>query len=62
MYQSNLRMSFELGKGSEEFMTEKYNKEVKKDLKALNPSVKVTQKEYDEVVIVKPLFTVIDYK
>ncbi|WP_031557557.1 hypothetical protein [Lachnospira multipara] len=35
---------------------------VKKDLKALNPSVKVTQKEYDEVVIVKPLFTVIDYK
>ncbi|MGN1311125.1 MAG: anaerobic ribonucleoside triphosphate reductase [Clostridia bacterium] len=28
--QSNLRMNFDLGKGSEEFMTEKYNKEVKK--------------------------------
>jgi len=28
--QTNLRMNFDLGKGSEEFMTEKYNKEVKK--------------------------------
>ena len=28
--QSNLRVNFDLGKGSEEFMTEKYNKEVKK--------------------------------
>ena len=34
---------------------------VKADLKALNPSVTVTQKEYAEVVIVKPLFTVNDY-
>lgn len=34
---------------------------VKKDLKALNPTVTVTQKEYDEVVVVKPLFTVADY-
>jgi len=34
---------------------------VKEDLKALNPSVTVTQKEYDEVVVVKPLFTVCDY-
>lgn len=28
--QENLKMNFELGKGSEEFMTDKYNKEVKK--------------------------------
>ena len=28
--QNNLRVNFDLGKGSEEFMTEKYNKEVKK--------------------------------
>ena len=28
--QANLRMNFDLGRGSEEFMTEKYNKEVKK--------------------------------
>ncbi len=34
---------------------------VKADLKALNPTVTVTQKEYDEVVVVKPLFTVNDY-
>ena len=35
---------------------------VKDDLKALNPSVTVTQKEYDEVVIVKPLFTLMEYR
>ncbi len=35
---------------------------VKDDLKALNPTVTVSQKEYDEVVIVKPLFTVDEYK
>ena len=34
---------------------------VKEDLKALNPGVTVSQKEYDEVVVVKPLFTVADY-
>ena len=34
----------------------------KNNLKALNPSVRVTQEEHDEVVIVKPLFTVVDYK
>jgi hypothetical protein len=34
---------------------------VKDDLKALNPSVTVTQKEYDEVVVVKPLFTLMEY-
>ncbi|MCR5526633.1 MAG: ATPase P [Lachnospiraceae bacterium] len=34
---------------------------VKADLKALNPNVTVTQKEYDEVVVVKPLFTVNNY-
>ncbi len=35
---------------------------VKDDLKALNPSVTVTQKEYDEVVVVKPLFTLMEYR
>ena len=35
---------------------------VKDDLKALNPSVTVTQKEYDEVVIVKPLFALMEYR
>lgn len=34
---------------------------VKTDLKALNPSVTVTQKEYDEVVVIKPMFTVNGY-
>ncbi len=35
---------------------------VKTDLKALNSSVEVDQIEYDEVVAVKPLFTVNDYR
>lgn len=35
---------------------------VKEDLKALNSSVKVSQKEYDEVVVVKPMFLVCDYE
>ncbi|MFN2926899.1 ATPase P [Lachnospiraceae bacterium YH-ros2228] len=35
---------------------------VKEDLKALNASVQVSQKEYDEVVVVKPLFLVSDYQ
>lgn len=35
---------------------------VKKDLRALNNTVKVSQKEYDEVVTVKPLFLVCDYR
>lgn len=35
---------------------------VKADLKALTPDVQVEQEEYDEVVAVKPLFTVQDYK
>lgn len=35
---------------------------VKADLKALNSSVTVSQKEYDEVVVVKPLFLVMDYQ
>ena len=34
---------------------------MKADLKALNSSVTVTQKEYDEVVVVKPLFLVCGY-
>ena len=34
---------------------------MKKDLKALNSSVKVTQQEHDEVVAVKPLFLVCEY-
>lgn len=35
---------------------------VKEDLRALNSSVTVSQREYDEVVAVKPLFLVCDYK
>lgn len=35
---------------------------VKKDLKALNHTVKVTQQEYDEVVTIKPMFIVCDYQ
>ena len=35
---------------------------MKKDLKALNSSVTVTQKEHDEVVKIKPLFLVCDYR
>lgn len=34
---------------------------MKADLKALNSSVTVSQKEYDEVVVVKPLFLLCDY-
>ena len=35
---------------------------VKQDLKALNKSVTVSQQEYDEVVAVKPMFLVSDYR
>ena len=35
---------------------------MKKELKALNSSVKVSQQEYDEVVTIKPLFLVCDYR
>lgn len=35
---------------------------VKKDLKALNASVSVSQEEYDEVTQVKPMFLVSEYK
>jgi len=35
---------------------------VKEDLKRLNSDVKVTQQEYDEVVVIKPLFLVCDYR
>ena len=35
---------------------------VKQDLRALNSSVTVTQKEHDEVVAIKPLFLVCDYR
>ncbi|MCR5715466.1 MAG: ATPase P [Lachnospiraceae bacterium] len=34
---------------------------VKDDLKAINSSVTVTQKEYDEIVVVKPLFALMEY-
>ena len=36
--------------------------QMKRDLKALNATVKVTQKEHDEVVAIKPLFLVCDYR
>ena len=35
---------------------------VKEDLRKLNRSVKVSQEEYDEVVVVKPMFLVSDYR
>ena len=35
---------------------------LKSDLKALNSSVVVEQEEYDEVVAIKPMFLVMDYK
>lgn len=35
---------------------------LKTDLKALNKSVRVSQEEYDEVVTIKPMFLVCDYK
>ena len=35
---------------------------LKSDLKALNSSVVVEQEEYDEVVTIKPMFLVMDYK
>ena len=35
---------------------------VKEDLKKLNSSVTVSQKEYDEVVAVKPMFLVCNYE
>ena len=35
---------------------------MKKELKALNNTVKVSQEEYDEVVKIKPLFLVCEYK
>ena len=35
---------------------------MKKELKALNSSTRVSQSEYDEVVTVKPLFLVCDYQ
>jgi len=35
---------------------------LKKDLKALNSDVVVEQEEYDEIVAIKPMFLVMDYK
>ena len=35
---------------------------LKSDLRALKSSVQVTQEEYDEVVVIKPLFLVCDYQ
>ena len=35
---------------------------VKTELKALNASVRVTQEEYDEVVAIKPMFLICNYK
>ena len=35
---------------------------MKDDLRKLNSDVTVSQKEYDEVVTVKPMFLVMDYK
>ena len=35
---------------------------LKEDLKALNSSVVVEQEEYDEIVAIKPMFLVLDYR
>ena len=35
---------------------------LKEDLQKLNASVTVEQEEYDEIVVIKPLFLVMDYK
>ena len=35
---------------------------LKADLKALNADVQVEQEEYDEVVVIKPLFLVSNYQ
>ena len=35
---------------------------LKQDLKALNSDVVVEQEEYDEIVAIKPMFLVMDYK
>ena len=35
---------------------------VKEELKGLDKSVQVSQKEYDEVVAVKPMFLICDYQ
>lgn len=35
---------------------------LKKDLKALNSDVAVEQEEYDEIMAIKPMFLVMDYK
>lgn len=42
--------------------TEQAYSTMKKELKALNSSVKVSQQEHDEVVAIKPLFLVCDYQ
>ena len=35
---------------------------LKEDLKALNSNVVVEKEEYDEIVTIKPMFLVMDYK
>ena len=35
---------------------------LKKDLKALNSSVIVEQEEYEEIIAIKPMILVMDYK
>lgn len=35
---------------------------LKKDLQALNSSVEVSQRDYDEVVAIKPMFLCMDYR
>ena len=35
---------------------------LKRDLKALNADVQVEQEEYDEIVVIKPMFLVSDYQ
>ena len=55
------RMLSVIREGRAESVGEALDK-VKEDLKALNSSVTVSQKEHDEVAAVKPMFLVCDYK
>lgn len=55
------RMIRVIREGRAETMDEAFRL-VKEDLKKLNASVTVTQKEYDEVVVVKPMFLVENYR
>ncbi|MDD3261378.1 MAG: ATPase P, partial [Oscillospiraceae bacterium] len=55
------RMIRSIEEGRAENIAQAYE-DLKKGLKALNSSVQVSQQEYDEVVAIKPMFLVEDYR